>query len=318
MSTQLVAVVGGAGCAARAARCRRRPTPASRRRPCRSGTPKRITAGAPGSRRRRRRRRSASRAVSCCWPGIEAIGTGAAMPSRTKAGWMRSPGASEVSRASARSAAVRRRRRGRSDGKGHARLRVAGARRRGARSPRPRPCRPRCARPRPRPASQPASARGPRGDRPDARRRRSRAAARRSAAAAWRTVLPLVKVMASTGGRSTARRAAAPPRPSGMTRAVGLEHLDTAPRRRRAAGATTSRPPAAAITSTRRPATPARRQLPWRGTPPPGRGRQGRTRQPSCAQRGGGGGADHGHGDAAPGRRGRPRREHQSRRRSRW
>ena len=50
------------------------------------------------------------------WPGIEAIGTGSAMPSFTNSGAIRSEGRTSVSRTSSRSAAVRRRRRDRCSG----------------------------------------------------------------------------------------------------------------------------------------------------------------------------------------------------------
>ena len=82
----------------------------------RAGTPKRIAAGTPRSRRRRTSARSEA-TVCCTTPGSDGTGCGSSMPSRTNSGATRSSMPSTVSATSRRSAAVRRRRRGRWVGK---------------------------------------------------------------------------------------------------------------------------------------------------------------------------------------------------------
>ena len=81
-----------------------------------AGTPKRMTPGMPRSASARTSLRSDSRV---CWttPGIDAIGAGSAMPSRTKSGATRSSIDRRVSATSRRRAGVRRNRRSRRAGK---------------------------------------------------------------------------------------------------------------------------------------------------------------------------------------------------------
>ncbi len=87
--------------------------------PCASlcaGTPKRINPGMPSE---TRRLASATRESRECWtsPGMEAIGTGDAAPSRTKSGATKSSTSRRASATKRRKAGVRRNRRRRRVGK---------------------------------------------------------------------------------------------------------------------------------------------------------------------------------------------------------
>ena len=86
--------------------------------PCASlcaGTPKRIRPGTPSE--TRRLASTTSESSECCTsPGMDAIGTGSAIPSRTKSGATRSSGPRRASATNRRSAGVRRKRRNRRTG----------------------------------------------------------------------------------------------------------------------------------------------------------------------------------------------------------
>ena len=101
-------------CPGRRRRARRRREP---RASLRAGTPKRTTPGTPRSARARTSLRRLS-SVCCTTPGIEAIGSGASMPSFTKSGATRSSTPTRASATRRRSAAVRRSRRSRCSGNG--------------------------------------------------------------------------------------------------------------------------------------------------------------------------------------------------------
>ena len=78
----------------------------------RCGIPNRIIAGTPAACVSRAARTTWSTDI-CATPGIEPIGVFTSRPGQTKYGWMKSSGASRVSRIIRRSVSVRRSRRGR-------------------------------------------------------------------------------------------------------------------------------------------------------------------------------------------------------------